>query len=169
MSIKSRIAVGLLSLSAAGLVSIAVKEGYTDNAIIPTKGDVPTYGFGSTTRPDGSPVRMGDKTNPVAALQRKLEYVQKGEERLKRCVKAPLNQAEYDLYVDTLYNIGPDAFCGSTIVRRLNAQDYRGACDAILMWNKVGGQRCDVPGNKVCWGLWQRRLETHKKCMEAQP
>ncbi len=167
MSVKTRIAVGLLSFSAAGFVSLAVKEGYTDGAIIPTKGDVPTYGFGSTTRADGTPVRMGDKTNPVSALQRKLDYVQKGEAQLKGCVTAPLHQAEYDLYVDTMYNIGPAAFCASTIVKRLNAQDYPGACNAILMWNKVGAQRCDEPGNKVCWGLWQRRLDTHKKCLEA--
>lgn len=165
MTPAARIAVGALGLSAASLIGIAVSEGYRDAAYIPTKGDVPTLGFGTTTRPDGSPVRMGDTTNPVEALQRKARDLQKFEGALKTCVKVPLYQHEYDAYVDMAYNIGSGAFCGSTMVRRLNAGDYEGACNAILMWKRVGQQDCSVPGNKVCWGLWQRRLATHKQCL----
>lgn len=160
-----RATIGTLVLSAASLIGIAINEGYTDKAIIPTKGDVPTLGFGTTTRPDGSPVRMGDTTNPVEALQRKARDLQRFEGALKQCVNVPLYQHEYDAYVDMAYNIGSAAFCGSTMVRRLNAGDYQGACDAILMWKRVGQQDCSVPGNRVCWGLWQRRLATHKQCL----
>ena len=66
------------------------------------------------------------------------------------------------------YNIGTAGFCGSTIVKRLNAENYAGACDAILMWNRVARQDCSVPGNKICWGLWERRLAAHSKCKAAQ-
>ncbi len=34
-----------LTLSAAALVGIVLHEGYTDRAVIPVKGDVPTIGF----------------------------------------------------------------------------------------------------------------------------
>jgi lysozyme len=163
-----RISIAALAFSAASLIGLAVSEGYTDRAIIPTKGDVPTLGFGTTTRPDGSPVRMGDATNPVEALQRKQRDLVKFEGAVKQCVRVPLHQVEYDVYVDHTYNIGSGAFCSSTIVRRLNAQDYAGACDAILMWNRVAKQDCSVPGNRVCWGLWERRKAAHAKCMEAQ-
>jgi len=163
-----RTSIAALSFSAVGLITLAVSEGYTDKAIIPTKGDVPTLGFGTTTRPDGSPVQLGDKTNPVEALQRKARDVNKFEGAIKQCVRVPLYQAEYDLYVDHAYNIGSGAFCRSTIVRRLNAGDYRGACDAILLWKRVGPQDCSIPGNRICSGLWQRRLESHAKCVEAQ-
>ena len=37
----------------------ATPEDYTDRAVIPTKGDVPTVGFGSTRHEDGSRVQMG--------------------------------------------------------------------------------------------------------------
>ena len=164
----SRIAISALTLSAASLIGLAVSEGYSDRAYIPTKDDVLTIGFGTTTRPDGSPVQMGDRTNPVEALQRKQRDLVRFEGALKQCVRVPLHQAEYDVYVDHAYNIGSGAFCGSTIVKRLNAQDYAGACDAILMWRRVGGQDCSQPGNRICWGLWQRRLAAHAKCMEAQ-
>ena len=163
-----RIAISALAFSAASLIGLAMSEGYTDRAVIPTNGDVPTVGFGTTTRPDGSPVQMGDRTDPVQALQRKARDIEKFEGALKTCVRVPLYQAEYDGYVDLAYNIGSGAFCGSTIVKRLNAQDYAGACDAILMWRRVGGQDCSQPGNRICWGLWERRLAAHAKCMEAQ-
>ena len=43
-----RMVVGGLSLTAAGLISIATWEGFKDEAYIPVEGDVPTIGFGST-------------------------------------------------------------------------------------------------------------------------
>lgn len=168
-----RITISALALSASALVGLAVSEGYTDRAIIPTKGDVPTLAFGTTTRPDGSPVQMGDTTNPVDALQRKHRDLVKFEGALKRCVTVPLHQSEYDIYVDMTYNIGSGAFCSSTIVARLNARDYAGACEAILMWRKVSTSPgvffdCSTPGNRVCWGLWQRRLKAHAQCVAMQ-
>lgn len=160
-----RTTIGALALSAASLIGLAVNEGYKDAAYIPTKGDVPTIGFGTTTRVDGSPVRMGDRTNPVEALQRKQRDLVKFEGAVKKCVSVPLHQHEYDAYVDFAYNVGTAAFCGSTIVKRVNAGDYKGGCDGILMWKRVAAQDCSIPGNKICWGLWQRRLATHQQCM----
>jgi len=160
-----RSAIAGLSLSAAALVGLVSHEGYTDKAVIPVKGDVPTKGFGSTTNEDGSPVKMGDTTNPVKALQRTLLYVQKADADIKRCVHAPLSQVEYDFYSNFVYQYGAPTFCKSTIVIRLNEYDYKGACDALLLYKKVGGYDCSTPGNKVCKGVWDRQLERHKACM----
>lgn len=160
---KTRVSVAALTLSAAAFVGILTREGYTDTAIIPIPGDVPTVGFGTA-----GGVKMGDRTTPVKAAQRALTDVSQYEGALKRCVKVPLHQAEYDVYVDLSYNIGPTAFCSSTIVRRLNTEAYAEACDAILLFNRAGKHRCDVPGNKVCAGLWTDRLNSHKKCKAAQ-
>jgi lysozyme len=35
------------------------------------------------------------------------------------------------------YNIGVGGYCGSTVARRFNTGNFRGACDAFLMWNKA--------------------------------
>jgi lysozyme len=162
MSNTNRSLIASLVLSAAGLVGLAVNEGYTDKAVpdpvLGTK--VPTIGFGTT-----GGVKMGDTTTPVKALQRKLSDIQSFEGALKQCVTAPLHQYEYDAYIDLAYNIGPNAFCGSTLVKKLNALDYSGACDAILQWKKVGSVDCSAPGNKTCPGLWARRQQTRKKCL----
>jgi lysozyme len=167
MSNANRTLIASLVLSAAGLVGIAVNEGYSDKAypdpVLGTK--VPTIGFGTT---DG--VKMGDTTTPVKALQRKLADIKSYEGALKQCVRVPLHQYEYDAYIDLAYNIGPTAFCNSTLVKKLNAQDYAGACDAILQWRRVGNADCSVPGNKTCPGLWARRQQTRKQCLgEVQP
>lgn len=163
MGINPRIVVAALTLSFAGGVAIMQREDYRGEAYIPTKGDVPTIGFGST---EG--VQLGDKTTPVRALVRAAsELDTKYERAVKRCVTAPLHQAEYDVYVSMAYNIGTAGFCGSTIVKRANAGDYAGACDAILLWKKYRGIDCSRP-NKVCGGLWKDRQRDHARCMEAQ-
>ncbi len=166
----SRQLITALALSAAALVGIAVKEGYSGKAY-PDPGygtAVPTIGFGTTTNVDGSKLKMGDTTTPVVALQRKLADVQKFEGAAKRCIKVPLHPVEYDVYVDLMYNIGEGAFCGSTLVKKLNAGDYAGACKQILEWKKSNGHDCSQPGNQVCGGLWKRRLQAYNLCMGAQ-
>jgi lysozyme len=159
-----RASIAALSLSATAFVGIMTREGYTDVAVIPVPGDVPTMGFGTT---EG--VKLGDRTNPVQALQRALKDASTYEGALKRCVKAPLAQNEYDAFVDLSYNIGAGAFCGSTIVKRLNGNppDYAGACDAILMWKQYHGQDCSKPWNRVCSGIWKDRLRVHALCKGA--
>ena len=152
-----RTSIAALALSAAGLVGIVLQEGYTDKAVIPVPGDVPTIGFGST---DG--VKLGDKTTPPMALARALSDVSKFEGALKQCVKVPLHQHEYDVFVSMTYNVGSSAFCKSSLVKKLNAEDYAGACDEILRWRFFQGKDCAIPQNK-CAGLYSRRkLETEQ-------
>jgi lysozyme len=149
---KHRNAIAALCLSAAGLVGLVVHEGYTDQAVIPVPGDVPTIGFGTT---DG--VKMGDRTTPPAALARAYREIGVYEGAAKNCVKVPLSQGEYDASIQLAYNIGAGAFCRSTVVKRFNAMDYEGACDAFLMWNKVGGREVR--------GLTKRRERERELCL----
>jgi lysozyme len=149
---KARIVIGALTLSASALVGIAVHEGYRGEAYIPVKGDVPTIGFGTT---DG--VKPGDRIEPVQALVRKLQDVQRFEGALRQCVRVPLHQHEYDAFLGLAYNIGPGAFCGSTLVRRLNAGDYAGACAEILRWDRFRGEPLR--------GLTLRRQAENRQCL----
>jgi lysozyme len=147
-----RLLVTALSLSAAALVGLVAHEGYSDRPIIPVPGDVLTIGFGTT---EG--VKATDKTTPVKALQRAMADIQKFEGALKQCVKVPLYQHEYDTYINFSYNIGSNAFCNSTLVKKLNTQDYEGACKELLRWNRVKGRVVD--------GLSNRRQKEYKQCL----
>lgn len=143
-----------LTLSAAALVGLALSEGYTDRAVQPLPGDKWTVGFGTTDN-----VKPGDTISPPKALERKLRDVQAFEGALKQCVTVPLAQHEYDAYVSLAYNIGSTAFCSSTLVRLLNAGEYRAACDQILRWDKFKGQPVR--------GLTQRRQREHQRCISG--
>lgn len=156
---QPRVMVAALSLSAATLVGIALHEGYTDQAIRPLPGDVPTFGFGSTTKPDGAPVKMGDRITPERALVRLLDDADTFAQAVKRCAPVPMYQHEFDAYVSLAYNIGPSAFCASTLARKLSTQDYEGACREILRWDKFKGQPVR--------GLTVRRESEFRQCMGA--
>jgi lysozyme len=147
-----RIVVAALSLSAAAFGGLVAYEGYSDNAIIPIPGDVPTIGFGTT---EG--VKLGDKITAPKAVARALQDVAKFEGAVKQCVKVPLHQYEYDAALSISYNIGPTAFCNSTMVRKLNAGDYQGFCDGMLAWDKAGG--------RVVRGLTLRRQRERALCL----
>lgn len=59
------------------------------------------------------------------------------------------------------YNIGTAGYCRSTVARRFNAGDWRGGCDAFLMWNKAGG--------RVIAGLTNRRRAERALCLTGLP
>lgn len=160
---KERLVVAALSISAAAFVGVLTREGYTERAVIPVAGDVPTVGFGTTQG-----VTMDSVTTPVRAAQRALEDMRAYEGAIKQCVTAPLHQAEYDVWADFAYNVGPNAFCASSIVRDINARQYARACERILDWKYVRGYDCSTPGNRVCAGLWRDRLRSHAQCRAAQ-
>lgn len=155
----NRKAIGAMALSAAGLVGILLQEGYSDKAIIPVPGDVPTIGFGTT---EG--VKMGDRITPPRAVERALSDVKKYEGAIKQCVTVPVTQGEYDAFTSLAYNVGPGAFCRSTLVKKLNAGDYDGACDQILRWRYFQGKDCADSAQR-CSGLWKRRQAEHAQCL----
>lgn len=149
---RVRVGISALALSAVGFVSILNSEDYTEKAVIPIPGDRPTIGFGETQG-----VKLGDKTTPPAAVRRALTSTLQFESALKGCVKVPLYQYEYDAYVNLAYNIGTEAFCGSSLVRKLNALDYKGACAEIKRWDKFKG--------RPVRGLTLRREREYRQCL----
>lgn len=165
----SRVYVAALTLSAAAFITIATSEHYTDVAVIPTKNDVPTVGLGSTVYEDGSRVQLGDRITPVRAIQLAGAYLSKEEKVFRASLPdVKLYQAEYDLYMDWVYQYGTGAWQRSSMRRELLAGNYREACDALLLYRFSGGYDCSTPGNKRCAGVWTRQLERHQKCVAAQ-
>lgn len=59
--------------------------------------------------------------------------------------------------ISLAYNIGARGFARSTVARRFNAGDWRGGCDAFLMWSRAGGREVR--------GLVRRREDERRVCM----
>ena len=167
---KARTLVAGLSLSAAAFVGLGQNEGHTGQAVIPTQNDRPTVGFGSTFHEDGKAVMLGDTTTPVRALIIAQSHISKEEVLFRKSLPdVALSQAEYDLYMDWVYQYGNCAWSKSSMRQALLAGNYRAACDALLRYKYSGGYDCSTPGNKRCAGVWTRQLERHKTCLSAQP
>lgn len=151
----------IASLATAGAIGIiATFEGFSNKAYLPTKDDVPTIGYGQTEYANGRKVRMGDYiTEKEAKNQLGILVEKKFVAKLEKCVKVPLTQNEFDAYVSLAYNIGAGAFCGSTLVKKLNAKDYKGACEQIKRWKYQKG--------KVLKGLVKRRQQEYELCIKA--
>jgi GH24 family phage-related lysozyme (muramidase) len=174
---RARIAIAGLTISAAAFVATVGDEGYTDNAVIPVAGDVPTYGFGMTHHPDGSKVKLGEKTTPQKALRESLAHLQASEGKVKDCVTADVYQMEFDTLVKFSYQFGDAATCGSAMVVDTNLGNYWRACQDYLQYRfihkgKPNEYDCstfvDGKPNKVCYGVWTRQLERYKDCMSVQ-
>ncbi|ABY97646.1 glycoside hydrolase family protein [Pseudomonas sp. SbB1] len=169
MSSRNRVAVALLTMSLAGFGAWKASEGFTDVAVIPTKGDVPTIGHGSTRWEDGTPVKMGDTITRQRAdvLARALNN-QAEKQFAASLPGVKLHQEEFDLYMDFVGQYGMGNWRPSSMRRDLLAGKYVQACYDLLKYKFAAGYDCSTPGNKRCLGVWQRQLERHAKCMGAQ-
>ncbi len=56
---------------------------------------------------------------------------------VRRSVRVALTTEQQAALISLTYNIGSGGFRTSTVLRRLNAGNYEGAADAILLWNKI--------------------------------
>ncbi len=161
-----RTSIALLTLSAVGFAGIVAREGYTDKAVIPIPGDRPTKGFGSTFNEDGSPVKMGETITPPKAVRLAITHIGKDEPALRKCFgyETVMYQHEWDAFVRLAHNVGPSKVCNSSIVPKVQAGEYRAACDTILDFYGASKKDCRVRSNG-CYGVWLDRLATHKICI----
>ena len=100
-----------------------------------------TIGFGTTVYPNGIRVKKGDTCTEAQAKAYMQNDLKKFEYAVNDAVNIPLNQNQYDALVSLTYNIGAAAFSKSTLVKKLNAGDIRGAADQFDVWINAGGKR----------------------------
>ncbi|WP_296277693.1 lysozyme [uncultured Acinetobacter sp.] len=106
-----------------------------------------TIGYGTTVI-NGRKVKKGDTCTLEQAKSYMANDLKKFESAVNQ-VKVPLNQNQYDALVSLAYNIGVSAFLSSTLFKKLNTKDYKGAAAEFPKWNKAGG--------RVLAGLVKRR------------
>lgn len=177
----ARTTVAALTLSAAGFAGVVLHESYSNNAIIPVPGDVPTIGFGSTVHEDGMPVRMGETITPPKAVRLSVAHISKDEKGLRQCLgeTAALYQHEWDAYVSFAYNVGLRNFCSSSIPAKVRAGQYAEACQVMSQYvcgpatqvtRAKPGQKCYHPNRplRVLKGLVNRRGEEVATCLGSE-
>lgn len=72
------------------------------------------------------------------------------------CVRVPLTTGQRAAFISFGFNVGVGNFCRSTMARKANAGDYRGACAELSKWTYAGGRQ--LPG------LVKRRAAERAMC-----
>ena len=107
-----------------------------------------TIGFGTTIYPNGIRVKKGDTCTEAQAKAYMAHDLKKFESAVNNAVTVPINQNQFDALVSLAYNIGTGAFSKSTLVKKLNAGDIRGAADQFDVWVNAGGKRMQGLANR---------------------
>lgn len=114
-----------------------------------TGGKPYTIGWGNTQYADGRPVGPNDVISQARADEEFAFDLITFEAMIDQAVKVPLTQNQFDALVSIVYNVGPGnkAKSGilrlksgqpSTLLRLLNAGDYKGAADQFDVWISKG-------------------------------
>lgn len=129
-----------------GLTLIKRFEGLKTKAYICPAG-VLTIGYGST----GPHVKPGMVISEAEAERLLIKDLARFEAAVERLVKVPLTDGQFAALVSFTFNVGAGNLQKSTLLRKLNAKDYKGAADQFPAWNKAAG--------KVMNGLVKRRAD----------
>lgn len=99
-----------------------------------------TIGFGTIKYPNGARVKRGDKCTEAQAEQYLRNDLIKFENAVNRLVKVTLTQNQFDALISFTYNLGETNLNSSTLLKKLNSKDYKGAAKEFLRWNRAGGR-----------------------------
>ena len=113
---------------------------------------IPTICFGETKA-----VKLGDRLTIDQCKDMLAARVEEFGAGVDRCVTSVLPPTRKAALVSFSYNVGINAFCGSTLVKKLNAGDVAGACNELNRWTRAGGI--------VLPGLVKRRAEEREMCL----
>lgn len=144
-----RLTAGALMLSAAGLASLALHEGGSLRTVYLDPVGIPTVCMGTTeglTKAD-----VGKRYTAEMCEARNRASLRTAEAAVKRLVKTPITQGQYDSLVSFVFNVGEGNLAASTLLRKLNAGQCTAAAAEFPRWNRAGG--------KVLKGLTTRRAE----------
>ncbi|CAI2160004.1 MULTISPECIES: lysozyme [Serratia] len=132
-----------MKISSRGIALIKEFEGLRLHAYR-CAADVWTVGYGHTAG-----VTKGDIITVDEAQTMLTNDITVFERAVSQAVAVPLNQSQYDALVSLVFNIGQGNFKRSTLLKKLNKQDYVGAGNEFLRWTRANG--------KVLPGLIRRR------------
>lgn len=113
---------------------------------------IPTIGYGSTYYADGRKVTLQDE--PIEEPQAEALLMHELETTylpgvLRNCPGLAVDERKLNAIVDFAYNLGVGRLQTSTLKRKINAQDWEGAQEQLMLWVRGGG--------KVLPGLVRRR------------
>ncbi len=127
------------AISQAGIEAIKMFEGFKAKAYFCPAG-VATIGYGhifSVTKKDVKTGKTISKEQAEELLRKDLSFAEK---TVNKEVKVALNQAQFDVLVSFVFNIGSGAFKRSTLLKKLNKGQYETVPTELMRWVHGGGR-----------------------------
>ena len=147
------------ALTAAAVALVGAWEGLRTVAYRDVVG-IPTVCFGETRG-----VKMGDRYTVEECKAMLGDALVEFEGGMRACLSHPdaIPEKSYVAFLSLAYNIGNGAFCSSSVARKANAGDIKGACASILLYNKarLNGRL------QVIKGLDNRRKDENRICLQG--
>lgn len=119
-----------------------------------------TWCHGETIAPPGVKVFVGEKFTKAQCDAMLAARLPQYWLAIQPCIKVEITDNEKIAYTSTSYNIGSGAFCGSAMVRDLNAGNHTKACDDLMLYTHAQ--------HRVLPGLVKRRQAERRVCLTPE-
>ena len=154
---KKLLGVGLASsLALSGSFLISPNEGKVNSTYVDPVG-ILTVCYGNT----GKEATRGKTYSDDQCLDQLAQDLKQHDKQMMSYVYVPVTDFQHAAILSFTYNVGVGSFKSSTLLKKLNAKDYTGACNELPKWNKAGG--------KVLGGLVTRREAERQICLGNIP
>jgi lysozyme len=141
-----------LTVSAAGVLGVQHYEGTVPRVYLDPVG-IPTVCTGHTRTLIRSDVGKG--ATPELCQWLLKQDLREAERGVKKHVKVPVTQGQYDALVSFTFNVGTGALAESTLLRKLHTGDCLGAGAEFSRWVKARGR---VLNGLIARRTWERAL-----------
>ena len=140
-----------MKISENGLNLIKKFEGLSLKPYLCSAG-IPTIGWGNTFYENMKKVTLQDETITEERADSLFNFLVTTNfvNVVNRLVIVDINQNQFDALVSFVYNLGSGNFEKSTLLKKVNQEDFIGASLEFEKWNRASG--------KVLNGLTKRRL-----------
>lgn len=103
-----------------------------------------TIGYGATRYEDERKVKEGDIITKERAEELLKNLISKFEKDVKRLVQVQLNDNQFSALVDFTYNVGTESFATSTLLKKINTVNFKGASEEFGRW--IYSKGVELPG-----------------------
>lgn len=110
------------------------------------------------TNYDKPDLKVGDRFTDQQCRDMFAAALVKYDNNMMKCIHVPLSQNTRVAMLSFNYNVGQGNFCKSSVVRKINAGDLNGGCDALMLFVNANGKRIQ--------GLANRRAAERKLCKQ---
>lgn len=128
---------------------------------------IPSICFGHTTG-----VKVGDKATREQCVVYLKEDLQQKQAAVNRLLKRQVSPYVEGALIDFAYNAGEGNLAASSMLRKINAGDIRGGCEAfaaceILPDGRKSGWGCGFAQGLELNGLKKRRIAERDMCLQG--